>query len=88
MYTIESEERETMKDINEEAEPDQSVDGERGESAKEALRSGHTRRRLWVIIAMLVAMALVVGGVWGWNVHRSTRRGPAARRLRMCCAWI
>lgn len=68
MYTLE---RETMKDINEEEEPDPSVEEEQGGILEEAPQSGHARRRLWVVIAMLVAMALVVGGVWGWNVHRS-----------------
>jgi hypothetical protein len=60
-----------MKDITEEEEPDTTVEEEQGGILEEAPQSGHARRRLWVVIAMLVAMALVLGGVWGWNVHRS-----------------
>ncbi|MDN5978662.1 MULTISPECIES: colicin transporter [Bifidobacterium] len=60
-----------MKDINEVKEPEASVEQDEDAATERESGTTHTRRGLWIVIAAIVVVALVVGGVWGWNLHRS-----------------
>lgn len=61
-----------MKDVNEEQEPDPSVEQDEAVTKERESGTTHTRRGLWVVIATIVAITLAVGGVWGWNAHQSS----------------